>query len=269
LRGKPTTRNPYNERAAGKSVKEVEKTWESLKKHVKNPLATQDIASTIYIGAQDANAEKIPFMGRIDENFLLHFWQVVIRVFVPEIWKIDDKNKSNKAGKSDFKGYVLAIPDVCDLEGFVDEFTHMMFRLKPDIKGYRPAEAVISVPQEGALEYIAALARNKALNGAIAYNVSSVEIVHLEKRKNNINMLLSSRVPVDDTVRLEYESIRRGNYFHPLFKLQLIRNLLDGKEWYSCFDRLFSLHDSDWFLGSKSWFPIDAKKHFKLVNQEH
>jgi len=189
LRGKPTTRNPYNERAAGKSVKEVEKTWESLKKHVKNPLATQDIASTIYIGAQDANAEKIPFMGRIDENFLLHFWQVVIRVFVPEIWKIDDKNKSNKAGKSDFKGYVLAIPDVCDLEGFVDEFTHMMFRLKPDIKGYRPAEAVISVPQEGALEYIAALARNKALNGAIAYNVSSVEIVHLEKRKNNINML--------------------------------------------------------------------------------
>lgn len=259
LRGKPTTRTPYNERAAGAPVNEVEKTWKNLRKYVKTPLITEDIASSIYVGAQAVNAEKVPFVGRIDESFLLHFWQVVMRIFVPEV--------INNEGKAEYKGYVLAIPEVCDLDGFVDEYSHMMFELKPDIKGYRPAEAIVSVPQEGALEYISALVRNKALDGNIAYNISSVEIVHLEKRGNNIDMLLSSRLPVDDAVRIEYESIRRGKYFHPLFKLQLIRNLLDGKEWYSGFDKLFSPRDEDWFVGFKSWFPIDVKNHFKLVNQ--
>jgi CRISPR-associated protein Cmx8 len=257
LRGKPTTRTPYNERADGKPVNEVAKTWKSLQKYQKKPLATEEIASSIYIGAQAINAEKVPFVGRIDENLLLHFWQVVMRIFVPEI--------INNEGKADFKGYVLAIPEVCDVEGFLEDFSLMVSQLKTDLKGYRPAESVISVPQEGALEYIAALVRNKAQDGNLAYNISSVEVVHLEKRSNNITMLSSSRLPVDDAVRGKYESIRSGHYRHPLFKLQII--LLDGKDWYSGFDRAFSSHDKDWFLGFKTWFPIDVRSHFKLMNQ--
>lgn len=259
LRGKPTTRTPYNERADGKPVNEVDKTWKSLQKYQKKPLATEEIASSIYIGAQAINAEKVPFVGRIDENLLLHFWQVVMRIFVPEI--------INNEGKAEFKGYVLAIPEVCDIEGFLEDFSLMVSQLKADLKGYRPAESIISVPQEGALEYIAALVRNKAQDGNLAYNISSVEVVHLEKRGNNITMLSSSRLPVDDAVRGKYESIRSGHYRHPLFKLQIIRNLLDGKDWYSGFDRAFSSHDKDWFLGFKTWFPIDVRSHFKLMNQ--
>ena len=259
LRGKPTTRTPYNERADGKPVYEVDKTWKSLQKYQRKPLATEEIASSIYIGAQAINAEKVPFVGRIDENLLLHFWQVVMRIFVPEI--------INNEGKAEFKGYVLAIPEVCDVEGFLEDFSLMVSQLKTDLKGYRPAESVISVPQEGALEYIAALVRNKAQDGNLAYNISSVEVVHLEKRGNNITMLSSSRLPVDDAVRGKYESIRSGHYRHPLFKLQMIRNLLDGKDWYSGFDRVFSSRDKDWFLGFKTWFPIDVSSHFKLMNQ--
>ena len=255
LRGKPLTRTPYNERADGKPVKEAEKAWKSLKK----PFSTEDIASSVYIGAQAKNAEKVPFVGRNDENFLLHFWQVVMRIFVPEV--------INNDGKSEFRGYVLAIPEVCDIEGFVDDYSLMLSQLKENLRGYRPAESVISVPQEGALEYIAALVRNKAQDGNLAYNISSVEVVHLEKRGNNIAILSSGRLTVDDTMRSKYESIRSSRYNHPVFKLQLIRNLLDRKEWYSGFDKVLSSHDQDWFVGFKTWFPIDVDRHFRLMNQ--
>lgn len=258
LRGKPTTRTPYNERADGKPVNEVETTWKELQKLKKNSLTTAEVASSLFVGAQAVNAEKVPFKGRVDENLLLHFWQLVMRVFVPEV--------VNREGKGEFKGYVLAIPEVSDVEGFAEEFRDMTAQLKSDLKGYRPAESVISVPQEGALEYIAALVRSHAQDGDIAYNLASVEIVHLEKRGNNIAMLSSGRLPVDDAVRSKYESIR-GHYGHPLFRLQLIRNLLDGREWYEGFDRLLSPRNKDWFIGRGSWFPVDVRNHFKIINQ--
>jgi len=258
LRGVPLTRTPYNERAEGKPVNELEKVWKGLLKLAKTPFAVGEVASSLFVGAQAVNAEKVPFVGRIDENFLLHFWQIVMRVFVPETIKVD--------GKREFVGYVLAIPEVCDLEGFVEEFCSMTAQLKHELAGYRPVESVISVPQEGALEYIAALVRSKAHAGAIAYNIASVEIYHLNKQGNNIVTLVSGRLPVDDLIRKSYEVIR-GQYRHPLFRMQMIRNLLDGRDWYSGFDRLMSPHDREWFIGGKSWFPNDVRHHFKIQNQ--
>ena len=258
LRGVPLTRIPYNERAEGKPVNEVEKVWKGLLKLAKSPHATEKVASSLFVGAQEFNAEKVPFGGRVDENFLLHFWQVVMRVFVPETMKID--------GKREFVGYVLTIPEVCDLEGFVEEFCDMTAQLKPDLAGYRPAEAVVSIPQEGALEYIAGLVRSKAHAGAIAYNIASVELYHLNKPGNSVVTLMSGRLPVDDLTRKHYEAIR-GQYRHPLYRMQMIRNLLDGREWYSGFDRLMSARDKDWFIGSKSWFPNDVMHHFNIEKQ--
>lgn len=258
LRGKPTTRIPYNERAEGKPVNEIEKVWKGLLKLAKTPHSTSEVASSLFVGAQAVNAEKVPFVGRVDENFLLHFWQVVMRVFVPEAIKVD--------GKREFVGYVLTIPEVCDLEGFVEEFCDMIAQLKPDLAGYRPAESVVSVPQEGALEYIAALVRSKAQAGAVAYNIASVELYHLNKKGNNIVTLMSGRLAVDDLARKKYEAIR-GQYRHPLFRMQMIRNLLDGREWYSGFDRLMSPRDKEWFIGSKSWFPNDVRRHFTIDSQ--
>lgn len=258
LRGKPTTRIPYNERAGGKVVNEVEKVWKGLLKLAKAPHATSEVASSLFVGAQAVNAEKVPFVGRLDENFLLHFWQVVMRVFVPETMKVD--------GKREFVGYVLTIPEVCDLEGFVEEFRDMSAQLKPDLAGYRPAESVVSVPQEGALEYIAALIRSKAQAGAVAYNIASVELYHLNKQGNNVVTLMSGRLPVDDLTRKKYEVIR-GQYRHPLFRMQMISNLLDNREWYSGFDRLMSPRDKEWFIGSKSWFPNDVRRHFTIDSQ--
>lgn len=257
LRGIPLSRTPFNERAGGKPVNAVSKTWNSLMKFLKDPSRTEEIASSLYVGGQAVNAEKVPFVGRADENLLLHFWPVVLRVFVPEV--------INNEGKTEFKGFVLAIPEVCDIEGFIEEFELMVATLNPALKGYRPSEAVVSVPQEGALEYMSSLVRAKAQQGDISYNISAIEVVHLEKRGDTISTLSSNRIPVNNMTLEKYELIRQS-YHHPLFKKLLIHNLLEGNEWYAGFDQLLSSRDKDWFLGFKTWFPRDIQKYFELVN---
>ena len=258
LRGKPLSRTPFKERAEGKTVNEAAKAWNSLHKFIKDPSRTEDIASSLYVGAQASNAEKVPFLGKVDENLLLHFWPIVMRVFVPEV--------INNEGKGEFKGFVLAIPEVSDVEGFIYEYEAMVPKLNPELRGYRPAESVISVPQEGALEYMSALVRARAQQGDIAYNISSVEVIHLERRGDNISILSSSRIPVSTEILENYEAIRQ-NYRHPLFKKQIIRNLLEGNEWYAGFNRLLSSCDKNWFIGFKTWFPRDARKHFDIGNR--
>ena len=194
LRGVPRTRIPYEERAEGETVSEADATWSELQKfqqrRAQNEIYAVDISSSIFIGAQAANAERVPFRGRADEVFLLHFWPVVMGVYVPQV--ID------REGGSKFTGsYVLVVPDVSDLEGFVQDFPDTIAQLKPELAGYRPREAAISLPQEGGLEYLHHLTRltkAKAERGELAYSIAGVEVYHLEKQGNNIRMLGADRV---------------------------------------------------------------------------
>lgn len=265
LRGKPLTRTPYNERAGGSPLNEINEMWKALLKFQKergrNILTVDELAGSLFLGAQAVNAEKIAFKGRIDENFLLHFWPVVMGVFVPEV--ID------KDGKSAFKGFVIAIPEVTDLQGFVEEFFGMVARLKKEMKGYRPADAVISLPQEGALEYmhdLLQIAKAKAQQGNISYNLSAIDVIHMEKRGNNIYILSAHRTSINNAIMESYEAIR-GKYNHPLFKAQMIGNILHGRPWFAGFDAVFAKHDKDWFLGSKTMFSTDVKR--QLDNYKH
>lgn len=267
LRGKPLTRTPYNERAEGSPLNETKKMWDGLRKFQKekgrNNLAVDDLAGSLFLGAQSVNAEKISFKGRIDENFLLHFWPVVMGVFVPEV--IDDEGKSAFA-----KGnFVIAIPEVTDVQGFVEEFLSMVARLKKEMKGYRPADAVISLPQEGALEYMHELlqvAKAKAQRGNISYNLAAIEVVHMEKRGDNIYLLSAHRTSVNNAILESYEAIR-GKYNHPIFKAQMIGNILHGRPWFTGFDAVFAKHDKDWFLGSKTMFSTDVKRQLDNYKQ--
>ncbi|TMI53231.1 type I-MYXAN CRISPR-associated protein Cmx8, partial [Candidatus Bathyarchaeota archaeon] len=263
LRGVPRTRIPYEERAERKTVSEADATWSDLQKfqqrRAQNEIYAVDIASSIFVGAQAANAERIAFRGRADEVFLLHFWPVVMGVYVPQV--ID------REGESKFTGsYVLVVPDVSDLEGFVQEFPDTTAQLKPELAGYRPREAVISLPQEGGLEYLHHLtrvAKAKAERGELAYSIIGVEVYHLERQGNNIRMLGADRVSVTRRLLEEYETLR-GCYRDPLFKRQRILNLLRGESWYRGFDQLFSRNNSQRFIGSRAdWFSADSRKGFE------
>lgn len=255
LRGKPLSRTPYNERANHKPLNEAKKTWASLLKfdraRAKGELVVDEVASSLFLGAQAENAEKVPFCGRVDENFLLHFWPAVMRVYVPEV--IDNE------GASANRGYVIAIPEVTDIEGFVEEYKAMLATLKEDMRRFLPADSIISVPQEGALEYMLTIAKSRAEKGDIAYSLAAVEVIHLEKRGDNVHMLSAGRVPLSSSVLESYEAIR-GKFRHPQFKSQIILNLLRGREWYHGFDTIFLKGDKERFIGNRTAFSRDVRR---------
>jgi CRISPR-associated protein Cmx8 len=267
LRGIPKTRIPYEERAERKHVGEAEAAWKNLKKfeqaREKGQMPSVDIASSLFVGAQAANAERVAFRGRADEVFLLHFWPVVAGIYVPEV--IDSE------GRTKFVGYVLAVPDVSGLDGFVRAFPESVAQLGTEMAGYRPREAVISLPQEGGLEYLrhlASLAKGKARAGEIAYSVAGVEVYHLEKQGKSIHVLAADRVAATADMLEEYEAIR-GRYRHPLFRRQIILNLLWGDPWYRGFERIFATHRREWFIGSHAErFVVDARRRFETGFQE-
>lgn len=267
LRGVPKTRIPYEERAEKKHTREAGALWKELGKfeqaRARNRLHTVNVASSVFIGAQAANAERVPFQGRADEAFLLHFWPVVMGVYVPEVIDRD--------GKTKFVGYGFAVPDVSDLGGFLLEFPHTLAQFGSEMAGYRPRGAVISLPQEGGLEYLyhlMSLAKAGAQAGEIAYNVAGVEVYHLEKRGNSIHVLAADRVAATHHLLEEYEAIR-GRYRDPLFKRQVILNLLRGAPWYRDFDRVFAKNDRERFIGSQAErFSTDIRRRFETGLRE-
>jgi CRISPR-associated protein Cmx8 len=262
LRDRDRKRIPYQERKRKKHVGEAAKLWKAFqafdRSRQSGRLHGEDIASSIFIGAQAVNAERIPFRGRVDENLLLHFWPVVMGVYQPET--------INRKGERKFQGYVIAIPDVMDFEGFCHDFPAAMDKLRPQAAGYRPRDAVISVPQEGGLEYmhhLLGLAKAKSEGQEIAlYDVTGVEVYHLEKRGNNVHMLAAERIAIDQRILEDYEAIR-GRYFDPIYRRQRILNLLRRDPWYSGFAEVFASNRYEFFVGSKAArFQGDVRKQF-------
>lgn len=262
LRGVPKTRLPYEQRAQKKVPSETGETWKILRRFQedceKNKIYTVPIASSIFVGAQAENAERIPFRGRADEAFLLHFWPVVMGVYVPEIIERD--------GKTKFSGYVFAIPDVSDHSGFVQDFVETLGQLGTQMAGYRPKQAVVALPQEGGLEYLHHLLGLVQAQADIA-NVTGMEVFHLEKRGNSIHMLGTDRVPVARRILEQYEAIR-DKYYSVLFRRQLILNLIRGEPWYREFDRVFAKSPKEGFIGPKAHrFSSDVRRRFEVESQ--
>ena len=115
--------------------------------HAKGQFKLGGLSSALLLGAQDCNAESVDFKGRVEHNVLLHFWPLSSLISVP--WLIDREGKSKEVG------YVVAIPEVADLKRFCTKYPTMLADLKPKLRGrFRPAQAVIDLPAQGALEFI-------------------------------------------------------------------------------------------------------------------
>jgi CRISPR-associated protein Cmx8 len=267
LRGIPMTRTPYEERAARQHARQVGSIWKDLSKAgERRPggrFHTVDLAGSLFVGAQAANAERVPFRSRADEAFLLHFWPVVMGVYVPETIDRD--------GRTQFVGHVLAVPDVSDPLDFAAEFPSTLAQLGHELAGYRPREAVISVPQEGALEYLVHLAhfaRAKAQQTEISYSVTGVEVYQIERRGNNIHVLAAERVEAAPDLLDQYETIRH-RYHDPLFRRQIVLNLLRGEAWYRTFDRVLAVHDHTRFVGGLAHrFSGDCRRRFETEHDQ-
>jgi CRISPR-associated protein Cmx8 len=270
LRAQPTTRGDYEARANGEPIALPTHAWEALLKaakgRAKNKLIVDAVAGSLFVGAQTVNAEKVSFQGTVELNFLLQFWQLVTPIFAPRA--IDVKNR-----RMADQGYLLAIPEVSDLEGFLDDIEAFWKSRTDKVAGYRPEQAVIDVPQEGGLEFLYDLAHRHAESSTgLSLSISGVEWYHQEKLGNNIRMHGQGRIRADRNLLRRYEGAR-ARHGNPLFKHLTLGNLLAERPWHQGAASLCALHPSEFFIHTAQtprvpFFGADARRRFKSLMQD-
>ena len=243
LRGIPKTRTVYNERADGKPSAETGRVWNNLRKaaknRAKNQILTEKLTSSLFIGAEADNPERVPFVGAVEDNLLLHFWPLVSLIFVPRELQVKRKEETIQINRNTELGYVLAIPEPADLEGFKEDVIGLLRGLDPTKSGYRPRDARIDIFEESGLEYLHHFARNKTESkDDFVFSLHAVELYHIHKQGNRIRQLAADRILPRPDVITEYEQVRDG-LSNPFFKMIHLRNILTGVPWYTGADAVF------------------------------
>jgi CRISPR-associated protein Cmx8 len=280
-RKKPMSRIPFEQRANGKNCQEGKAAWKDLvrmeKGRRKNRASTSEVAGSLWLSAQSKNAEAIPFVGRVEHNLLLHFWPLTVLVFQPQEISRDGDNK--------FAGYSLAIPEVSDLETFAEEYPMLLTALGTEVRGYRPAEAVIDLPAQGALIFLDQIARITARvveHSEIRQAISAVDYFHFKEGKNDTKVLGAGRVAYHEGLIRGYraivgESNERPRYRNPLFRRGLLLALLDPAqpEWYTPLGSMLIEMPWPFFVRSDEspqkipWFWQDAAARFEDDAESH
>ena len=234
-RGKPASRRPFNERAAGEPCSEGGKAWKELVRWAKDRdrgrVRTVSVSGSTLLGAQDVTAEQVPFQDRGDHAVLLHFWPLTVTVFVPWTLDVDAANPSQT--REEAVGFSIAVPEVADLEAFCDIYPAALRALsdQPQARGYRPRAACLDLPAQAALETLANMASvvtAKTTDAAdrLADLVGSVEYRHMVKAGNNVKAQGTGRVSPDPNLLGDYNRIVK-DYRNTLFRGCLLTDLLD------------------------------------------
>jgi CRISPR-associated protein Cmx8 len=241
-RNKPTTRQAYKSRAADQPTKEGVEAWKALlareKARAKGTYATAELAGSLMLAVQAVTAEAVPFEDRVETQLLLHFWILTARVFVPQRVDAD--------GKSEFVGYALAIPEVGDLGRFCKCFKKCLERLESKRNLYRPAGAVVALPEQGSLEFLHNLDRLTAetvLTERTADYLAGVEFFHMVVAGNNVKLKAHGRIPVEGGLIEKYGKIR-GNFHNSELVAGLILALLRDRPWFGELDP--PIHEREW-----------------------
>ncbi|WP_025322480.1 type I-MYXAN CRISPR-associated protein Cmx8 [Deferrisoma camini] len=253
-RSRPRARRVYDERADGKPSSlgglwaEFEK---SAKDRVRGRTRTTGFGGSLFVGAQDSNAERVSFKGTVEETLLLHFWPAIAAIYAPSRLKID-RGQEGLQAKSEDAGYLVVIPEPGHLEDFVADSISALGSLDPAARGndYRPKAARIDVPAEGGLEYLYHLAMHRTAGRELADLLVAVEIYHLEKRGNNVRMLAADRLAPRRRLLEQYERLRE-QWANPLYKAVRLSNLLADAPWFQGFDRCFAENPWQMFVHTK------------------
>lgn len=251
LRGVPATREPYEARAEKRPIEDGREAWDEL---ASEPNDGNDLPSTYYLGAQAKSAEYVSFRDINRNRFLLHFWPFAVPIYVPV--SID------REGNTDFAGFALVVPDVMDLVGFVENWESLMRGRGHDVAGYRPREAVIDVAAEAGLDVSARVFDLIGAGRAEAPPwMGAVDVFHVEKDGNNVRLRAAARVVVRRDYAREYRNAKRA-YWSPVFRRQIILNILDGQPRWHGFGRLCSTLPRESTI-ENTRFQHDCREAFK------
>lgn len=238
--------------------------------------AVKPVPTSMFIGAEEKSAERVGFKGEVHHNLLLHFWPFVSPFFVPGAVQ----RKSGQWKKVD-RGYVIAVPEVADLEEF-GELIGTYWRRRRDSDDdrirRRPRGALIDTAVEGGMAFLHSLAINRLENmddGEFFCPVPQVELYHLEKRGNNIRTLVAETVRLPAGMLRKFDRIRSRPHLNILFKRLLLLNLLDGLPWYArAAEILFTQFPVELFIrsgkspGFAQNFGSSAKEKFRTERND-
>lgn len=269
LRGRPKSRLPYEQRRDGKPVEAAGKLWADLTHKKLGAQKPTAFSEALLVGAQSVTADGVAFEGGAGETLLLYFWPVVTLVGQARRVKTERKDGQTRTTEDD-AGYVFTVPDVSDVAGFVEDFPGVVAGLSETAgrDGYRPVDAILAIPRQGALEYVYhlhMLAAAKAAGGELSYSATGFETYQLVKRGNNVPIVSAGRVEASERLATDYAAIRSG-YWSPLFRAQVMQNLLQNHQhgdvpWYRGFGELFARQDWHLFAGEASTaFAHDARE---------
>lgn len=249
-RSKPTTRGPYQDRANERPCREGKAAWQLLLKweaaRTQGRAITDSVSSALLLGAQAASAESVPFNGLVQQNLLLHFWALACLTYVPE--------RITQEGETKYVGYTLVIPEVSDLQDFIRQFPRLLAGLKRDVCGYRPAEAVISLPEQGVLrfmDHLADLAGANLHGRSLMFSVASAEYHHLIQLRHNTKVATTGRLSLTAGILSEYRRIR-DRYSNPLFMKARLASLLDRETWYAGMSEVLTRWPAPFFVRTES-----------------
>ncbi|RCJ25820.1 type I-MYXAN CRISPR-associated protein Cmx8 [Nostoc sp. ATCC 43529] len=265
VRGVPATRNSFNHRVNGASYsQDAQQIWEELQ----HPDKVTGQSGNYYLGAMAVNAENVPTKDKIRYQFLLHFWVFVAQIYCPAVL--------DKDGNREPTGYALAIPDVANLKKFCRVFPKVL--RERDLKRWRylPREAVIDLPEEGALNLLLLLRDRIARETGdreLHRLILGVELIHAEKVGNNIKIRSISTVDPTKECIDKYEVIKKL-YWCPWFRKQRLINLLrkqpDEEELSNNLEKIQPWSDFDTVLSRipRTWlqdstFSHDARNLFE------
>lgn len=261
VHGLAKQRGPFNARSQGKQTSDAQQVWAQLTQSG-DPSVEQ--ASTYLLGAQASTAENVPFRDRARYHLLLRFWPYVAQIYVPRVPRPQDSG-------TDLVGYVLAVPDVADLEEFCQVLPLVLQARSSEMLSYRPRDCVIDLVEEGALDLAHRLRRvHKELreregSRLTAELVLGFDVFYLNKEGNNIRLLSSQRIEPEETLLRAYERCR--SLQDPIFRRQVLRNLLDGHPWYWGFDGLARQYPHTKLIGTRN-FRSDARNMFEMHTEE-
>ena len=257
-RGVPKQRGPYERRAGGRPA---ERDVDAILSSVLATGRTASLTSTYFLGGQDRTADMVDMRDLERNRFLLHFWPFASRVYVPA--KVDPR------GNRDFDGYAVAVPDVATLDDFVQDLRESLRSRSSEMDGYRPRDAVVSIPGEAGLDFLAGLRQRVAATESRQRTsdlVLGIDVFHLAKEGNNVRMRSVSRVDPDPRQVDAYTRLRRA-YRSPSFRRQRLLNLLAGGPWWSGFDQLAARCPHSSMVGDR-WFRLDARNAFERTEEE-
>lgn len=262
----------------------VYKKDESLKKIIDDALSalpvdpsaqSEEIASSVYLGAESSNAELVGFKNRADHKFLLHFWPLSSMVYVPRFLVREERN-GEKEWKESFEiskkrrgpFFVIVVPDITNIIEFTAAMKEYIQRLDDDVIGYRPAGAVVDLPEEAAVDFVFRMMRRRVGQEDLSAYVSSVQVFYVETVGGKSAKILSeTTITPNRRMLAEYEELQ-DRRLNPHYKSLRIRNVLADNRWHHGADAYFSYYPFEHFVWTAKtpsfhFFGSNVKRYFE------